>query len=75
MTSLATIQPGDQVLYHHHWADTDTLETVDRTSKTQIIIGNRHFRRLDGLMVGVGTGARWRASDWISEAGEEGKEE
>jgi len=62
--TLDDIQPGDIVLYHHYLAGTVTV-AVDRTSRTQIMIGDKHFRRKEGFLVGSGTGRRHRASDWI----------
>ena len=61
--NLATIQNGDQVILHSF--GTRTIVTVERTTKTQIIVGNdQRFRRSDGVPFG---GRRYEGR-WISPA-------
>lgn len=62
-SNLNTIHTGEQVILHLY--GTRTVVTVERTTKTQIIVGNdRRFRRSDGVPLG---GRRYEGP-WISPA-------
>ena len=55
-TSLSDLKPGDtvilQYLSRYSWPHIlDRIATVDRLTKTQIIVGARRFRIRDGLVV------------------------
>jgi len=58
-TSLSDLKLGDQVIlrYSMPFVD-DKIETVDRLTKTQIIVGTYRFRISDGYQVGTSDG-RW----------------
>lgn len=56
-TSLSSLKPGDTVIlrYSTPYID-DRIATVDRLTKTQIIVGPRRFRISDGQEIGY---SRW----------------
>ena len=48
-TSLSDLKPGDTVILRYSWPYIgDRIATVDRLTKTQIIVGTRRFRISDG---------------------------
>ena len=64
-TSLSSLKPGDTVIlrYSTPYID-DRIATVDRLTKTQIIVGTRRFRISSGTEAGDGAAARWE-NCWI----------
>lgn len=55
--SLSSLKPGDPVILRHSTPYTpDRIATVDRITKTQIIVGTRRFRISDGQEIGC---SRW----------------
>lgn len=62
MNTTDTIQAGDQIVFHSF--GTRTIETVEKTTKTQIIVNEQRFRRSDGHEVG----SRGYTGRWISRA-------
>lgn len=46
---LSSLQPGDEVLCSSR---IDSIVTVERVTKTQIVIGNDRFSRKSGALVG-----------------------
>ena len=52
-TSLSDIRPGDKVILRYSTPFVpDQIATVDRVTKTQIIVGKRRFRISDGQQLG-----------------------
>lgn len=49
---LDSLKAGDEVLYSAGWGTVQCIETVERTTATQIILGRAKFRRKDGGRVG-----------------------
>lgn len=49
---LNELTAGDEVIVVSAYANTETIERVTRTTNTQIIVGNRRFRKKDGRLVG-----------------------
>ena len=60
-TSLSDLKPGDTVIlrYSTPYID-DRIATVDRLTKTQIIVGTRRFRIGDGREIGRDCWAYYR---------------
>lgn len=55
MSWLDELKPGDKVsLSGHRWHNTNrySFPTVDRVTKTQIIIGTKRYRKSNGSLVG-----------------------
>lgn len=52
MNELENLKVGDMVIIKGNITDVKTLSTIDRVTKTQIIIGYRRFRKSDGQLVG-----------------------
>jgi hypothetical protein len=51
--SLSDLKPGDTVILRHSTPyNLDRIATVDRLTKTQIIVGSRRFRISDGKEIG-----------------------
>lgn len=52
---LDSLKAGDEVLYSVGWGGSAVryIETVERTTATQIILGRARFRRKDGRRVGA----------------------
>jgi hypothetical protein len=55
---LATLKAGDEVHVSESMTKDDSIRKVDRTTKTQIVIGNSKFRRSNGFPVGSDTWIR-----------------
>lgn len=55
MGKFDNIQVGDQVIVHHHWTE-DTLETVDKVTKTTFTAGSFTYSKDTGWQRG---GDRW----------------
>ena len=70
--ALSDVKAGDEVIVVErplYNLNRMHLATVDRTTATQIILGNTRFWRKNGLRVGVGE--RWYISDCIVPADDE----
>lgn len=50
--SLENVQAGDTLIWHGRGLADSRVVKVDRTTKTQIIIGGNRFRKADGRTVG-----------------------
>jgi hypothetical protein len=55
---LASLKAGDEVLADDRWHP--TIDTVERVTATQIIAGNRRFRKSDGYALGRDSWSRVR---------------
>jgi len=53
--SLESVKAGDVLLISSHFKTDDKLATVDRVTKTQVVIGNSRYRISDGRAVGYGS--------------------
>ena len=61
-TSLSDLKSGDTVIlrYSSTWGLPDSIATVDRVTKTQIIVGLRRFRISNGRELGASQCAYYR---------------
>lgn len=49
---MQDLKAGDTVIYDGGYYHSDTVETVERTTNTQIIVRGNRYRKTDGRMVG-----------------------
>lgn len=47
-----SLAAGDEIAVTRGWSSGHTIEKVGRVTSTQIVVGNKKFRKSDGYMVG-----------------------
>ena len=52
--SLESVKAGDVLLISSHFSSNDRLMSVDRVTKTQVVIGGTKYRVSDGRQLGCG---------------------
>lgn len=49
---LSSVKAGDSLIFRSRYCPEGVVVSVSRTTKTQVVCGNRRYRRSDGRLVG-----------------------